>query len=360
MEIAKERNRRSTPHSVEAEMGVLGSMLISPRETIAKCVERINEEHFYVPAHRTIYNVLVDLWNARQAIDLITFTQVLRDRHLLESVGGAAFVSEVSIFVPTAANVQHYLEIVHDKYILREIIAAGTECVRRAYDEQPDVEETIAFAEEKFDAIQRNGPNGTDLAARTLDQFFVDPETNGGCLLGNRWVCRNGGMMLAAPTGIGKTTFVIQAATKWALGREHFGIKPFSKLRVLIIQSENDDGDMAEIRDGIFRGLNLSEGERAKACAAIKVVCESVATGLAFVALVRRLVTKHKPDLLIIDPFFAYLGDSVSEQKAVSGFLRNGLNPILQEHGCGLILVHHTNKPKTGKEKPDWQAGDYA
>ena len=110
---------RTPPHSVEAEQGVLGSMLISPRETIAECVEKINEEYFYVPAHRTIYDVLVDLWNAGQAIDLITFTQVLRDRNLLDSVGGAAFVTNLFTFVPTAANVQYYLEIVRDKYILR-------------------------------------------------------------------------------------------------------------------------------------------------------------------------------------------------------------------------------------------------
>src|SRR2546430_16012535 len=59
---------RSPPHSVEAEQGVLGSMLISPRDAIGECVEKINEEYFYVPAHQTIYNVLVDLWNAGQAI----------------------------------------------------------------------------------------------------------------------------------------------------------------------------------------------------------------------------------------------------------------------------------------------------
>src|SRR5882762_9638598 len=78
---------RAPPHSVEAEQGVLGSMLISPKDTIAECVEKISEEYFYVPAHQTIYNVLVDLWNTGQAIDLITFTQVLRDRNTLESVG---------------------------------------------------------------------------------------------------------------------------------------------------------------------------------------------------------------------------------------------------------------------------------
>src|SRR6202140_357540 len=129
---------RSPPHSVEAEQGVLGSMLISPRETIAECVEKINEEYFYVPAHQTIYNVLVDLWNAAQAIDLITFTQVLRDRNLLDAVGGAAFVTSLFTFVPTAANVGYYIDIVRDKYILREIIAAATESVRRAYEEQDE------------------------------------------------------------------------------------------------------------------------------------------------------------------------------------------------------------------------------
>src|ERR1700726_37519 len=95
---------RTPPHSVEAEQGVLGSMLISPRETIAECVEKINENYFYVPAHQTIYEVLVELWNAGQAIDLITFTQVLRDRNLLDTIGGASFVTSLFTVVPTAAN----------------------------------------------------------------------------------------------------------------------------------------------------------------------------------------------------------------------------------------------------------------
>ncbi len=141
---------RTPPHSVEAEQGVLGSMLISPRETIAECVEKISEEYFYVPAHRTIYEVLVDLWNTRQGIDLITFTQVLRDRNLLDSVGGPGFVTNLFTFVPTAANVQYYLEIVRDKYILRQIISAATESVRRAYEEQEDVESLLDEVEQKI------------------------------------------------------------------------------------------------------------------------------------------------------------------------------------------------------------------
>src|SRR6202048_4809818 len=144
---------RAPPHSVEAEQGVLGSMLISPRETIAECVERINLEYFYVPAHQTIYTVLVDLWNAGQAIDLITFTQVLRDRNLLETVGGAAAVTSLFTFVPTAANVGYYLEIVRDKYILRSIIVAATESVRRAYEEQDEVNNLLDEVEQRIFAV---------------------------------------------------------------------------------------------------------------------------------------------------------------------------------------------------------------
>ncbi|CAN5719506.1 replicative DNA helicase [soil metagenome] len=128
-------------------------MLISPREIIAECVERINAEHFYVPAHQTVYDVLVELWNASAGIDLITFTQTLRDRNLLETVGGAAFVTSLYTFVPTAANVMYYLEIVREKFILRQIIGACTESVRRAYDEQDEVNNLLDEVEQKIFAV---------------------------------------------------------------------------------------------------------------------------------------------------------------------------------------------------------------
>src|SRR3989442_13773536 len=157
---------RTPPNSVEAEQGVLGSMLISPRDTIAECVEKINEEYFYVPAHQTIYSVLVDLWNAGQAIDLITFTQVLRDRNLLETVGGAALVSTLFTCVPTAANVGYYLEIVRDKYILRSIIAASTESVRRAYEEQDEVGALLDEVEQKIFAVGEDRFKGQMLSMK--------------------------------------------------------------------------------------------------------------------------------------------------------------------------------------------------
>src|SRR5216117_2591582 len=130
---------RAPPHSVEAEQGVLGSMLIAPQDVIPECVEKIKEEYFYVPAHQTVFRVLVEQWSAGQAIDLITFTQTLRDQNVLETIGGASFVTSLFTFVPTSANIDYYLEIVRDKYVLRQIIITCTEGVRRAYEEQGEV-----------------------------------------------------------------------------------------------------------------------------------------------------------------------------------------------------------------------------
>src|SRR5437763_369862 len=157
---------RAPPHSVEAEQGVLGSMLISPRDAIAECVEKITEEYFYVPAHQIIYRELVDLWNAAQAIDLITFTQILRDRNLLDVVGGPAFVTSLFTFVPTAANIEYYIEIVRDKYILRSIIAAATESVRRAYEEQDEVGNLLDEVEQKIFAVGEDRFKGQMLSMK--------------------------------------------------------------------------------------------------------------------------------------------------------------------------------------------------
>ncbi len=140
---------RTPPYSESAEQGVLGSMLIS-RPTIAECVQKIDEEYFYIPANQTIFCALVELWRADRPIDLITFTQHLRDKNLLEGVGGAAYVTSIFTFVPTAANVLYYLDIMHEKYVLRSIIAAATESVRRSYEEQADVEEVLSKLQDQL------------------------------------------------------------------------------------------------------------------------------------------------------------------------------------------------------------------
>lgn len=93
----------------------------------------------------------------------------------------------------------------------------------------------------------------------------------------------------------------------------------------------------------------------------VVVAREDARTGWQFFSeTVRPLLTDHQPDLLWIDPALSYLGGEANSQKDVGGFLRNHLNPLLREFNCAVVVVHHTNKPPAGREKPDWSGGDFA
>jgi len=180
-------------------------------------------------------------------------------------------------------------------------------------------------------------------------------------LLRTGYLCRGGGLLLCGPTGIGKSSLAMQAMILWGLGRACFGIAPVKPLKSLLIQAENDAGDLAEMRDGVITGLDLTPVQIQTALANIAVSCEDTRTGAAFTTYtLAPLLEKHRTDLVWIDPALAYLGGEASAQKDVGRFLRNQINPLLHRFECGGIIITHTNKPPTGKEKPSWQAGDFA
>ena len=192
-----------------------------------------------------------------------------------------------------------------------------------------------------------------ELKRRTAD----DPSE----LLRTGYLCRGGGLLLAGPTGIGKSSFAIQCMILWALGRAAFGVTPTRPLKALLVQAENDEGDLAEMRDGVIAGLNLTEEEQQTAMANVIVAQENTRTGRNFMDnAVVPLLELHRPDLLWIDPALAYIGSDAMTQKDVGFFLRNLLNPLLSRFNCGCVVIHHTNKPSKGEEKSTWQAGDFA
>jgi len=103
---------------------------------------------------------------------------------------------------------------------------------------------------------------------------------------------------------------------------------------------------MAEMRDGVVRGLSLKEEQVGQIHDSILVVSESGKTGKSlFDETLEPLLAAYKPDILILDPLFAYMGGNASDQKDASTFLRQILDPLIKRHGCAAILVHHTNKP---------------
>jgi hypothetical protein len=232
-----------------------------------------------------------------------------------------------------------------------------------AGDEQLNAVEQWA-EENRIGAAQALAPTEAEVEtpqARPLSELVRPALADPNELLKYRYLCRGGGLLLVGPTGIGKSSLSLQLMVSWALGREAFGIQPSKPLKSLLIQAENDDGDLAEMRDGVKLGLRLREEEGQQACANI-IVCreDSLMSEEFFTKRVIPLLEQHRPDLLWIDPALAYLGGETNSQKDVGRFLRNQLNPVLHSFGCGCVVVHHTNKPPSGQEKANWQAGDFA
>src|SRR6266404_9983869 len=130
---------RVLPNSLDAEMAVLGAMLLSPAEAGSQVRERLSENHFYYAAHCVIFREIATLQDALQAVDLITLTQRLQDKNQLEEVGGPAYLSDLVSRVPTIANVEHYIDIVWEKYLLRQLIGAAHDVIYRSFEQQDDV-----------------------------------------------------------------------------------------------------------------------------------------------------------------------------------------------------------------------------
>src|SRR5437016_10212641 len=314
---------RTLPHSIEAEQGVIGSMLISPREIIAECVEKINEEYFYVPAHQTIYTVLVELWNAGQGIDLITFTQVLRDRNLLETVGGAAAVTSLFTFVPTAANITYYLEIVRDKYILRQIIAACTESVRRSFEEQDEVHNLLDEVEQKIFSVGEDRFKGQMLsmkdqvmeAIESIEKLYERKGGITGISTGFAELDRmTSGLhpaemiVIAARPSMGKTALAMNIAEHVAIESKLpvgvFSLEMSSQQRVQRLLCSRARVNLQKVRDGFLAERDFpSLTNAASKLAEAKIFIDDSA-GLSILELrakARRLKAQHDVQLLVID-----------------------------------------------------------
>src|ERR1041385_4655296 len=133
---------RVLPNSLEAEMGLLGSVLLSSSDVLGECIALVgtDSDHFYQHAHKVIYEQLLEMQQRNEAVDPVTLTQRLKDKNRLDEVGGPIYVTNLFTSVPTAGNYKYYLNIVREKYLLRRLIDASSQIVGRCYEEQQNVE----------------------------------------------------------------------------------------------------------------------------------------------------------------------------------------------------------------------------
>lgn len=131
---------RLLPQSPDAEMGVLSSLVLAPREVFAACHSaKLDADAFHIPAYGDIFRILTEIWDSGKPLDFITITQHVRDRNKLDGIGGPATITSLFTFLATATNAAHYIEIVTQKARAREMIRICTLYAARAYDEPDDV-----------------------------------------------------------------------------------------------------------------------------------------------------------------------------------------------------------------------------
>ncbi|OIO02016.1 MAG: replicative DNA helicase [Elusimicrobia bacterium CG1_02_56_21] len=163
------------PHSSEAEMAVLGAMLIE-KEVIESVSEILQSKHFYNDRHSKIYDAILDLRARNLPVDVVTLSEELKKNGRLEELGGQKYLSDLMEKVSTSAHTQAYAQIVKEKALLRELIRVSTTIVEKSFEGADDVNKIMDFAEEQVLGVaQRNTSHGfssaSDLATEVLGRI---------------------------------------------------------------------------------------------------------------------------------------------------------------------------------------------
>ena len=248
---------------------------------------------------------------------------MLRDRHLLDSVGGAAFVTSLFTFVPTAANVGYYLEIVRDKYILREIISAATESVRRAYEEQDEVNNLLDEVEQRIFAVGEDRFKGEMLSMKeqvmstleSIEKLFENKGAITGVSTGFRDLDKlTSGLhssemiVIAARPSMGKTALAMNiaehAAIEVKLPVAIFSLEMSAQQLVQRMLCSRARVNLAKTRDGFLGEADFPKLTHAASKLAEAKIFIDDSAGLTILELrakARRLKAQQNVQLIIVD-----------------------------------------------------------
>jgi hypothetical protein len=360
----KELTALSAP---EAEKAVLSSIMQAGSKAMRHAESVIGESSFHIPAHKEVWKVIQSLHFDNEPIDLISITQRTMDFGLLDQIGGIGTLNDLLFAAPTAANMDYYMALLKEKSLKRELRQLGTTLTTQAEDQTQPPQEILKAAKARIDSIyQRSDRQADELTFSEL--LEADTKNDENNVLGYRWLCRGGSCLFVGQSGIGKSSIAAQASIRWGQGLDLFGVTPWKgrKLKSLFIQAENDSGDLSEMVQGVVKGYPLPEGMTLQDFGhmlneKLVFVRDAINTGPDFARNAARLIDKHKPDLVWVDPLLSYCGDDISSQKVASNFLRNTLNPIALDSGIVWMLLHHTGKPSQDpKSKQHWSDHDFS
>lgn len=318
---------RIPPQNLEAEASVLGALLID-REAVVKIADFLRPQDFYAPAHALIYQAMLELYEHRDPIDVLSLTNRLAEKQELEGVGGESALASLAAAVPTAGHVQHYAKIVQKKATLRRLISAAADINDLGFSEDEEVDRVLDGAEQKLFGVSQQHLHQTFIPVKQVlaDAFHrIDALHKGGTayrgvpgglkplddlLSGFQ---RSDLVIVAARPSVGKTSLALDIARHVAV-REGIPVGIFSlemgkeQLADRLICAEAMV-DLWKMRTGRLSGAGFPHDDFSKINHAMAVLAEapifiddsSTSNVLEIRTLARRLQAEHHIGFLLID-----------------------------------------------------------
>ncbi len=323
--MSGEKKLRVPPQSLDSEKAVLGSIMLKPG-TLLDIADRITAESFYSDKHRKIYETMLELSAKNEPIDLLTLSHRLKEKKLIDSIGGSKFLAELTNSVPSSTNAEHYAAIVEEKYILRRLIESADKLAELGYDTQElTLEDVLDTAEKEIFAIAESPKRGKYLALKdTLGEAWTRLErlhSNKGEIRGVATGFKalddmlsgfqnSDLIILAARPSVGKTTLALDfarlAATKQNVGVAIFSLEMSSQQLVDRMLAAESRVSAWQLRTG---GLSTSgsdftllrEGLDRLSKAPIFIDDQASSTIAHIKSISRRLKNEHNIGLIVID-----------------------------------------------------------
>jgi replicative DNA helicase len=314
---------RLPPHSIEMEQGVLGCIFLSPSQSMGECIEKITVEAFYDLRHQTIYQILVEMYEKRQGIDLLTVHEKLKDKQLLDQIGGIPYLNLIQDKVSSAANLEYYLQFVREKFLLRRMIQVCTDVVGQMYDFQGEVDALLDEVETEVlrvneSRVQIGAVPTKDLVTKaigTIENFFSRKGTLTGLATGYADLDRmtdglHGQEMIviAARPSMGKTSLAMNIVEHVVLELKLpvavFSLEMGAEALILRMMCSIARVNLRSIREGF-----MSESDFPKLTSAAGKLANSKlfiddSAGLSILQLrarARRLHQQHDIKLFVVD-----------------------------------------------------------
>lgn len=355
---------RIPPHSVEAEQSILGSILLD-KDVVSIAIKKIEPTNFYKEAHRIIFENIVSLANDNEPIDLVTLTERLKSIDSLEDVGGISYMTSLSTIVPTTTNINHYIDIVLDRYARRQAIEIVSHMARKLYTGK--IKELDADMDRFKNVLTNNKKlenmyvNASDIKRDRKSSEFISTGFNDlDRMLSGGFKCTSLTILTGEP-GSGKST-VINQILAGAIADKYktflySGELPGSDLMFWFKRTVANDHHLVEKTSKAGnKYVDLSDycWDLISEWINNKLLVygdDSVANKNNMLLLIEHLAINKGVKLFVLDNLMTFDIGEESTQYREQKQLCLGLKQLAKKYGLAIVLVAHPKKP-VGTDKP--------